>query len=68
MEGPDGGAGLAMFFGGQVRDRRHLAQVLRSLRRGPDGGEGVWGGGGGWLFYTSPSPPDRTRTRMPSSA
>jgi len=25
-----------MFFGVQVRDRRHLAQVLRSLRRVPD--------------------------------
>ena len=27
-----GGEVLAMFFGVQVRDRRHLAQVLRSLR------------------------------------
>jgi GTP pyrophosphokinase len=32
MERPDGGEVLAMFFGVQVRDRRHLAQVLRSLR------------------------------------
>jgi len=36
MERPDGGDVLAMFFGVQVRDRRHLAQVLRSLRRVPD--------------------------------
>jgi hypothetical protein len=31
MERPDGGDVLAMFFGVQVRDRRHLAQVLKSL-------------------------------------
>ena len=36
MERPDGGEVLAMFFGVQVRDRRHLAQVLRSLRHIPD--------------------------------
>ena len=36
MERPDGGDVLAMFFGVQVRDRRHLAQVMRSLRRVPD--------------------------------
>ncbi len=36
MERPDGGDVIAMFFGVQVRDRRHLAQVLRSLRRVPD--------------------------------
>jgi GTP pyrophosphokinase len=36
MERPDGDEVLAMFFGVQVRDRRHLAQVLRSLRRIPD--------------------------------
>ena len=36
MERPDGGDVLAMFFGVQVRARRHLAQVLRSLRRVPD--------------------------------
>ena len=29
---------------------------------GPDGGDG------GCLLYTSPSPRDRTRSRMPSSA
>ena len=32
MERPDGDEVLAMFFGVQVRDRRHLAQVLRGLR------------------------------------
>ncbi|MEO8507986.1 MAG: ACT domain-containing protein, partial [Betaproteobacteria bacterium] len=36
MERPDGGEVIAMFFGVQVRNRRHLAQVLRSLRRVPD--------------------------------
>jgi guanosine-3',5'-bis(diphosphate) 3'-pyrophosphohydrolase len=36
MERPDGGDVIAMFFGVQVRDRRHLAQVLRSLRHIPD--------------------------------
>ncbi|MFO1311751.1 MAG: bifunctional (p)ppGpp synthetase/guanosine-3',5'-bis(diphosphate) 3'-pyrophosphohydrolase [Burkholderiales bacterium] len=36
MERPDGGEVLAMFFGVQVRDRRHLAQVLRSLRHIPE--------------------------------
>ena len=28
----------------------------------------IYGGGGGCLLYTSPSPRDRTRSRMPSSA
>jgi len=36
MERPDGGDVLAMFFAVQVRDRAHLAQVLRSLKRVPD--------------------------------
>ena len=36
MERPDGGDVLAMFFGVQVRDRRHLAQVIRALRHVPD--------------------------------
>ena len=36
MERPDGGDVLAMFFGVQVRDRQHLAQVMRSLQRVPD--------------------------------
>jgi len=36
MERPDGGEVLAMFFGVQVRDRRHLAQVIRALRHVPD--------------------------------
>ena len=29
---------------------------------------GVWGGTYACLLYTSPSPRDRTRSRMPSSA
>jgi GTP pyrophosphokinase len=36
MERPDGGGDVAMFFGVQVRDRRHLANVMRALRRIPD--------------------------------
>jgi len=32
MERPDGGE-VAMFFGVQVRDRRHLAHTMRALRR-----------------------------------
>ena len=35
MERPDGGD-VAMFFGLQVRDRRHLAHMMRALRRVPD--------------------------------
>jgi (p)ppGpp synthase/HD superfamily hydrolase len=35
MERPDGN-GVAMFFGVQVHDRRHLAHVMRALRRVPD--------------------------------
>jgi len=35
MERPDGGSVLAMFFSVQVRDRRHLADVMRALRRVP---------------------------------
>ncbi len=35
MERPDGGEVLAMFFSVQVRDRRHLAQVMRALKRVP---------------------------------
>ena len=36
MERPDGGSVIAMFFGVQVRGRRHLAQVMRAMRRVPD--------------------------------
>ena len=36
MERPDGGDVIAMFFGVQVRDRRHLAQVMRAMQRVPD--------------------------------
>jgi GTP pyrophosphokinase len=35
MERPDG-SDVAMFFGLQVRDRRHLANLMRALRRVPD--------------------------------
>jgi GTP pyrophosphokinase len=36
MERPDGGDVLAMFFSVQVRDRRHLAQVMRAMHRIPE--------------------------------
>ena len=36
MERPDGGDVLAMFFGVQVRDRRHLARIMRALKLVPD--------------------------------
>jgi GTP pyrophosphokinase len=36
MERPDGGEVLAIFFGVQVRDRRHLAALIRALKRVPE--------------------------------
>jgi guanosine-3',5'-bis(diphosphate) 3'-pyrophosphohydrolase len=36
LERPDGGEVLAMFFSVQVRDRRHLAHVIRAVKRVPD--------------------------------
>ena len=36
MERPDRDEVLAIFFGVQVRDRRHLAQVIRALKRVPE--------------------------------
>jgi guanosine-3',5'-bis(diphosphate) 3'-pyrophosphohydrolase len=36
LERPDGGEVLAMFFSVQVRDRRHLATVMRALKRVPE--------------------------------
>jgi len=36
IERPDGGSVLAMFFGVQVRDRHHLAQVMRALKHVPE--------------------------------
>ena len=36
LERPDGGDVLAMFFGVQVRDRRHLARIMRALKRVPN--------------------------------
>ena len=36
MERPDGSEVLAMFFSVQVRDRKHLAQVMRAMRHVPD--------------------------------
>src|SRR6266545_4856687 len=36
MEKPDGSAMIAMFFSVQVRDRRHLAHVIRTIKRVAD--------------------------------
>ena len=36
MERPDGSEVLAMFFSVQVKDRRHLAEVIRGLKRVPE--------------------------------
>jgi len=36
LERPDGGDVLAMFFSVQVKDRRHLANLMRGLRRIPE--------------------------------
>jgi GTP pyrophosphokinase len=36
MERPDGDRVVNMFFSVQVRDRRHLAHVMRALRRIPE--------------------------------
>ena len=36
MEKPDGAGVIAMFFGVQVRDRKHLASLMRNLRHIPD--------------------------------
>ena len=36
MEKPDGAGVIAMFFGVQVRDRKHLAAVMRNLRHVSD--------------------------------
>ena len=33
MERPDGGGLIAMFFSVQVRDRRHLAHIMRGMKR-----------------------------------
>ena len=35
MERPDGGGLIAMFFSVQVRDRRHLAHVIRGAEARP---------------------------------
>ncbi|HET7096409.1 MAG TPA: bifunctional (p)ppGpp synthetase/guanosine-3',5'-bis(diphosphate) 3'-pyrophosphohydrolase [Casimicrobiaceae bacterium] len=36
MERPDGGGLIAMFFSVQVRDRNHLAEVMRGLKQVPE--------------------------------
>ena len=36
MERPDGGDVIAMFFSVQVHDRRHLAHVMRAVKRVPE--------------------------------
>ena len=64
-DGTIGGSGRASrMAGGQPRVVR--VQHVRA-RRGQDGGMRVEMGGG-CLLYTSPSPRDRQKSRMPSSA
>jgi len=36
MEKPDGAGLIAMFFSVQVHDRRHLAHVMRAIKRVPE--------------------------------
>ena len=50
----------------EPRERRIRAVVAGGAEGGGVGLEG--GRGSGCLLYTSPSPRDRTRSRMPSSA
>ena len=47
-----------------------LQPVMQRLGRGPIAGDGAWPAAilMSCLLYTSPSPRDRTRSRMPSSA
>ena len=47
-----------------IEDKNKIAKVLSDI--GVDYVEGGWPGA--CLLYTSPSPRDRTRSRMPSSA
>ena len=63
------GAGARISQG--IEDRDSRAEQRRSLRGGEfvrDGGDGFRGNNDVCLLYTSPSPRDRTRSRMPSSA
>ena len=65
--------GLAIFYGGMTRAKSSLNMIMMSfVSMGLVGV--VWVlwvhgmTGGACLLYTSPSPRDRTRSRMPSSA
>ena len=66
LAGPDGGNG------GDGGDITLVADpqvtTLLAYHRGPHRSSGNGGPGMGCLLYTSPSPRDRTRSRMPSSA
>ena len=57
--GSSGGGGLGDSF-------HHSSAIDRLLTDGID--DGIGGGGDGCLLYTSPSPRDRQKSRMPSSA
>ena len=59
--------------GGSIKDRAAKAIILDAIKDGKlkDGGtivEGTAGNTGICLLYTSPSPRDKTVSRMPSSA
>ena len=55
---------LGDFFECFFEDAIELSRVLELTLTGKEGGKAI----GSCLLYTSPSPRDRTRSRMPSSA
>ena len=55
-------------FLGQQRGTRNIADLTRKLTEGFRPKMASYGQRGFCLLYTSPSPRDRTRSRMPSSA
>ena len=54
--------------GGRARVEAAMHRDDGEARDGDEGDEGDHGDRDGCLLYTSPSPRDRTRSRMPSSA
>ena len=73
MEGPEGIEASWRFVSHALRHGAGVAIHLSNLRpKGSENGKGLTASGpvsfGNCLLYTSPSPRDRTRSRMPSSA
>ena len=74
MDGPSGAAQPWMMLGPQVNQRNWMmlgpGEEMTSYGYEPDSpmGHAIVGPGYDCLLYTSPSPRDRTRYRMPSSA